>query len=63
MILNGAGVVLGGAIPASLALAARLVAPVGVGYQRNEKVRWEELSKVDFAGPGKKAKARFYLTD
>jgi hypothetical protein len=34
-----------------------------VGYQRNEKVPWEQLSKVDFAGPGKKAKARFYLTD
>ena len=32
VILNGAGVVLGGAIPASMALAERLDAPVCVGY-------------------------------
>ncbi len=36
VILNGAGVVLGGAIPASIALAERLSAPVCVGYQHND---------------------------
>lgn len=36
VILNGAGVVLGGAIPASMALAERLTAPVCVGYQHND---------------------------
>ena len=36
VILNGAGVVLGGAIPATMALAERLDAPVCVGYQHND---------------------------
>ncbi|MCV0424199.1 MAG: sulfoacetaldehyde acetyltransferase [Roseibium sp.] len=36
VILNGAGVVLGGAIPASMALAERLDAPVCCGYQHND---------------------------
>ena len=36
VILNGAGVVLGGAIAASMALAERLSAPVCVGYQHND---------------------------
>jgi len=36
VLLNGAGVVLGGAIPASMALADRLDAPVCVGYQHND---------------------------
>ena len=36
VILNGAGVVLAGAIPASQALAERLSAPVCVGYQHND---------------------------
>ena len=36
VILNGAGVVLGGAIPASMRLAERLDAPVCVGYQHND---------------------------
>ena len=36
VILNGAGVVLSGAIPASAALAERLTAPVCVGYQHND---------------------------
>ena len=36
VILNGAGVVLGDAIPASMALAERLDAPVCVGYQHND---------------------------
>ena len=36
VILNGAGVVLGGAIPASQALAERLSAPVCCGYQHND---------------------------
>lgn len=36
VILNGAGVVIGGAIPASMALAERLEAPVCVGYQHND---------------------------
>jgi len=36
VILNGAGVVIGGAIPAATALAERLDAPVCVGYQHND---------------------------
>jgi sulfoacetaldehyde acetyltransferase len=36
VILNGAGVVIGNAIPASQALAERLDAPVCVGYQHND---------------------------
>ena len=36
VILNGAGVVLGDAIPASVALAERLTAPVCCGYQHND---------------------------
>ena len=36
VILNGAGVVLGDAIPASMRLAERLDAPVCVGYQHND---------------------------
>jgi len=36
VILNGAGVVIGGAIPASQALAERLDAPVCCGYQHND---------------------------
>ncbi len=36
VILNGAGVVLGGAIPASAALAERLSAPVCCNYQHND---------------------------
>ena len=36
VILNGAGVVLSGAIPASVELAERLSAPVCVGYQHND---------------------------
>ena len=36
VILNGAGVVLAGAIPASMELAERLTAPVCVGYQHND---------------------------
>ena len=36
VILNGAGVVVGGAIPASMALAERLDAPVCCGYQHND---------------------------
>ena len=36
VILNGAGVVVGGAIPASVALAERLDAPVCCGYQHND---------------------------
>ncbi len=36
VVLNGAGVVLGGAIPASAALAERLDAPVCCGYQHND---------------------------
>ncbi|MBZ0123307.1 MAG: sulfoacetaldehyde acetyltransferase, partial [Roseovarius sp.] len=36
VILNGAGVVLAGAIPATTALAERLEAPVCVGYQHND---------------------------
>ena len=36
VILNGAGVVIGGAIPASKALAEKLAAPVCCGYQHND---------------------------
>ena len=36
MILNGAGVVIGGAIPATVALAERLDAPVCCNYQHND---------------------------
>jgi sulfoacetaldehyde acetyltransferase len=36
VILNGAGVILGGAIPASKALAERLSAPVCCNYQHND---------------------------
>ncbi len=36
VILNGAGVVIGGAIPASQALAERLDSPVCCGYQHND---------------------------
>ncbi|KQV33588.1 MULTISPECIES: sulfoacetaldehyde acetyltransferase [unclassified Rhizobium] len=36
VILNGAGVVIGGAIEASMALAERLDAPVCCGYQHND---------------------------
>ena len=36
VILNGAGVVLGGAIPDSVALAERLDAPVACNYQHND---------------------------
>ena len=36
VMLNGAGVVIGGAIPASMALAERLSAPVCCGYQHND---------------------------
>ncbi|KAB2710901.1 sulfoacetaldehyde acetyltransferase [Ochrobactrum intermedium] len=38
VILNGAGVVIGGAIPESIALAERLDAPVCCGYQHNDAV-------------------------
>jgi sulfoacetaldehyde acetyltransferase len=48
VILNGAGVVLGGAIPASMALAERLTAPVCVGYQHNDAFPG---SHQLFAGP------------
>ncbi len=48
VILNGAGVVLGGAIPASKALAERLSAPVCVGYQHNDAFPG---SHPLFAGP------------
>ena len=48
VILNGAGVVLGGAIPASTALAERLVAPVCCGYQHNDAFPG---SHPLFAGP------------
>ena len=36
VILNGAGVVIGGAIPASMKLAEKLDAPVCCGYQHND---------------------------
>ncbi len=48
VILNGAGVVLGGAIGASKALAERLDAPVCVGYQHNDAFPG---SHPLFAGP------------
>jgi len=48
VILNGAGVVLGGAIPASQALAERLDAPVCCGYQHNDAFPG---SHPLFAGP------------
>ncbi len=48
VILNGAGVVLGGAIPASMDLAERLDAPVCVGYQHNDAFPG---SHPLFAGP------------
>ena len=48
VILNGAGVVLGGAIPASMKLAERLDAPVCCGYQHNDAFPG---SHPLFAGP------------
>ena len=48
VILNGAGVVLAGAIPATRALAERLEAPVCVGYQHNDAFPG---SHPLFAGP------------
>ncbi len=48
VILNGAGVVLSGAIPASAKLAERLSAPVCVGYQHNDAFPG---SHPLFAGP------------
>ena len=48
VILNGAGVVLAGGIPASMALAERLDAPVCVGYQHNDAFPG---SHPLFAGP------------
>ncbi len=48
VILNGAGVVLSGAIPASMNLAERLEAPVCVGYQHNDAFPG---SHPLFAGP------------
>ncbi|KPP84124.1 MAG: sulfoacetaldehyde acetyltransferase Xsc [Rhodobacteraceae bacterium HLUCCA08] len=48
VILNGAGVVLAGAIPASMDLAERLSAPVCVGYQHNDAFPG---SHPLFAGP------------
>ena len=48
VILNGAGVVIGGAIPASIKLAERLDAPVCVGYQHNDAFPG---SHPLFAGP------------
>ena len=48
VILNGAGVVLAGAIPAAMALAERLTAPVCVGYQHNDAFPG---SHPLFAGP------------
>lgn len=48
VILNGAGVVLAGAIPASMKLAERLDAPVCVGYQHNDAFPG---SHPLFAGP------------
>ncbi len=48
VILNGAGVVLSGAIAASIALAERLSAPVCVGYQHNDAAPG---SHPLFAGP------------
>jgi sulfoacetaldehyde acetyltransferase len=48
VILNGAGVVLAGAIPDAMALAERLDAPVCVGYQHNDAFPG---SHPLFAGP------------
>ena len=48
VILNGAGVILGGAIPSAMALAERLSAPVCVGYQHNDAFPG---SHPLFAGP------------
>jgi sulfoacetaldehyde acetyltransferase len=48
VILNGAGVVLGGAIPDTMRLAERLDAPVCVGYQHNDAFPG---SHPLFAGP------------
>ncbi|AVO39056.1 sulfoacetaldehyde acetyltransferase [Pukyongiella litopenaei] len=48
VILNGAGVVLGGAVAESMALAERLDAPVCVGYQHNDAFPG---SHPLFAGP------------
>jgi len=48
VMLNGAGVVLSGAIPDSMALAERLSAPVCVGYQHNDAFPG---SHPLFAGP------------
>ena len=48
VILNGAGVVLGGAIPDTIKLAERLDAPVCVGYQHNDAFPG---SHPLFAGP------------
>ncbi|MBL4766880.1 MAG: sulfoacetaldehyde acetyltransferase [Rhodobacteraceae bacterium] len=48
VMLNGAGVVIGGAIPASMALAERLDAPVCCGYQHNDAFPG---SHPLFAGP------------
>mgnify|MGYP001120135768 CR=1 FL=1 len=48
VILNGAGVVIGGAIPASMALAEHLDAPVCCGYQHNDAFPG---SHPLFAGP------------
>ncbi|MGR3343883.1 MAG: sulfoacetaldehyde acetyltransferase [Paracoccaceae bacterium] len=48
VIVNGAGVVLGGAIAASQALAERLTAPVCCGYQHNDAFPG---SHALFAGP------------
>jgi sulfoacetaldehyde acetyltransferase len=48
VILNGAGVVIGGAIPASRKLAEKLDAPVCVGYQHNDAFPG---SHPLFAGP------------
>ncbi|MCM2563049.1 sulfoacetaldehyde acetyltransferase [Lutimaribacter sp. EGI FJ00015] len=48
VILNGAGVVLGGAIPATIELAEKLGAPVCVGYQHNDAFPG---SHPQFAGP------------
>jgi sulfoacetaldehyde acetyltransferase len=48
VILNGAGVVIGGAIPASMALAEKLDAPVCCGYQHNDAFPG---SHPLFAGP------------
>ncbi len=48
VILNGAGVILAGAIPATMDLAERLTAPVCVGYQHNDAFPG---SHPLFAGP------------